>query len=73
VPSLIIGQVWRGGGGKQHQAPPGGGFLKTVHDSLNVSPDGNWLLYLGGGDLYVSQAGARPREITSGLAAAAWA
>ncbi|HEY6792008.1 MAG TPA: hypothetical protein VI365_32310 [Trebonia sp.] len=49
------------------------GFANTVHDSLDVSADGNWLLYLGGGDLYVSQGGARPSQITTGLAAAAWA
>ena len=49
------------------------GFASTVHDSLNASADGEWLLYLGGGDLYVSQGGARPSQITSGLIAAAWA
>jgi hypothetical protein len=48
------------------------GFVEA-HDSLDASADGNWLLYLGGGDLYVSQGGARPSQIASGLVAAAWA
>ena len=48
------------------------GFLNMTHDSLDVSADGNWLLYLGGGDLYVSQGGARPSQIATGLVAAAW-
>jgi hypothetical protein len=49
------------------------GFANIMHDSLDASADGNWLLYLGGGDLYVSQGGARPSQIASGLVAAAWA
>ena len=49
------------------------GFLNMTHDSLDVSADGNWLLYLGGGDLYVSQGGAKPSQIATGLVAAAWA
>jgi hypothetical protein len=48
------------------------GFPNLDHVSLDVSSDGNWLLYLAGNDLYVSQGGATPREITSGLIAAAW-
>lgn len=48
------------------------GYPNLDHDSLAVSPDGNWLLYVAGTSLYVSQAGATPREITTGLIAAAW-
>ncbi len=48
------------------------GFPNLDHTSLDVSPTGEWLLYLAGSDLYVSQGGATPHEITSGLAAAAW-
>jgi hypothetical protein len=48
------------------------GFANLVHGSLNVSSDGQWLLYLAGNDLYVSQGGATPRELTTGLIAAAW-
>jgi len=58
-------------GGLIHQVAIG--FLNVTHDSLDVSADGNWLLYLGGGDLYVSQGGARPSQIATGLVAAAWA
>jgi hypothetical protein len=46
------------------------GFASLAH--LAVSPDGNWLLYLAGHDLYVSHAGATPAKLTSGLTAAAW-
>jgi hypothetical protein len=49
------------------------GFATTSHDSLDASKDGNWLLYLGGSDLYVSQGGARPKQISNGLVAASWA
>jgi hypothetical protein len=48
------------------------GFATLDHDSLAASPDGNWLLYLGGGDLYVSQGGAKPRQLAAGLLAAAF-
>jgi hypothetical protein len=48
------------------------GFANLDHTSLDVSSDGAWLLYLAGNDLYVSQGGATPRELTSGLIAAAW-
>jgi hypothetical protein len=48
------------------------GFANTVHNSLDASADGNWLLYLGGGDLYVSQGGTRPNQIATGLVAATW-
>jgi hypothetical protein len=49
------------------------GFANITHDSLDASRDGNWLLYLGGGNLYVSQGGARPTQEASGMVAAAWA
>jgi hypothetical protein len=48
------------------------GFANLDHVSLDVSSDGNWLLYLAGHDLYVSQGGATPRKLTTGLIAAAW-
>jgi hypothetical protein len=48
------------------------GFAGLDHTSLAVSPDGDWLLYLAGTDLYVSRGGARPILLTSGLIAATW-
>jgi WD40 repeat protein len=48
------------------------GFADLDHDSLEASRDGGWLLYLGGGGLYVSRGGAAPRQLTSGLIAAAF-
>jgi hypothetical protein len=48
------------------------GFANLDHTSLDVSSDGQWLLYLAGNDLYVSQGGATPTELTTGLIAAAW-
>ncbi len=48
------------------------GYPNLDHTSLDVSSDGQWLLYLAGNDLYVSQGGATPKEITTGLIAAAW-
>jgi hypothetical protein len=48
------------------------GFASLDHTSLAVAPGGGWLLYLAGHDLYVSQGGARPRQVASGLVAAAW-
>ena len=48
------------------------GFPNLDHTSLDVSAAGKWLLYLAGNDLYVSRGGAAPRELTSGLVAAAW-
>jgi len=48
------------------------GFPNLDHTSLDVSPTGEWLLYLAGTDLYVSPGGATPHEVTSGLVAAAW-
>jgi hypothetical protein len=48
------------------------GYPAMDHLSLDASKDGNWLLYIGGSDLYVSQGGARPAKVASGLTAAAW-
>ena len=42
------------------------------HTSLAVNRSGKWLLYVAGTDLYVSENGARPRELGGGLIAAAW-
>lgn len=62
------------------------GIQNDDHTSLSVDPSGNWLLYIAGtpayttadgnvaatGTLYVSQAGARPTQIATGILAAAW-
>ena len=48
------------------------GFPGLDHTSLAVNRTGKWLLYLAGTGLYVSQKGARPRQVGSGLVAAAW-
>jgi WD40-like Beta Propeller Repeat len=48
------------------------GFPALQHTSLAVNRSGKWLLYVAGTDLYVSESGARPRQLAGGLAAAAW-
>jgi hypothetical protein len=48
------------------------GYPKLDHDSLDVSSNGQWLLYLGGRVLYVSQDGNRPTQLATGLIAATW-
>jgi hypothetical protein len=48
------------------------GFPGLQHTSLAVNRAGNWLLYVAGTGLYVSEKGARPRQLGSGLIAAAW-
>jgi hypothetical protein len=48
------------------------GFATLDHTSLDVTASGQWLLYLAGHDLYVSDGGATPRKLTAGLIAAAW-
>ncbi len=40
--------------------------------SLAADPSGQWLLYLAGADLYVSQDGNRPSKLASGFTAATW-
>ena len=47
------------------------GFPGLDHTSLAVNHSGKWLLYLAGTGLYVSEKGARPRQVGSGLVAAA--
>ncbi len=46
------------------------GFPTLAHTSLAVNRTGQWLLYLAGTSLYVSDNGATPRQLGSGLAAA---
>ncbi len=48
------------------------GFPGLDHTSLAVNQSGKWLLYLAGTGLYVSEKGARPRQVGSGLIAAAF-
>lgn len=48
------------------------GFPNLDHVSLDVSPGGNWLLYLAGNILYVSHDGNTPAELASGFIAAAF-
>jgi len=48
------------------------GFANLDHTSLDVSSDGNWLLYLAGTTLYLSQGGATPKQLTTGMIAAAF-
>jgi hypothetical protein len=53
------------------------GYPNLEHSSLDASSDGRWLLYVAhtvdAATLYVSQGGATPREVTTGIFAAAWA
>jgi hypothetical protein len=60
------------------------GIQDNGHTSLSVDPTGSWLLYISSsqtaatpsnvpsGTLYVSQGGARPTALTTGMTAAAW-
>jgi|ERR1022692_465490 hypothetical protein len=48
------------------------GFPSLEHTSLAANSTGQWLLYLAGTDLYVSENGARPSKVASGLIAATW-
>jgi len=48
------------------------GFANLDHYSLAADAGGQWLLYLAGHDLYVSQGGNRPSQIGSGFIAATW-
>jgi WD40-like Beta Propeller Repeat len=57
-------------GARQHLVAIG--FPGLAHTSLAVNHSGKWLLYLAGSTLYVSDRGARPRGLGSGLIAAAW-
>ena len=50
------------------------GYASLTHDSLAASPDGAWLLYVGGTSLYVSKGGAKPAQLSgSAFLAATWA
>lgn len=48
------------------------GFTDVDHSSLDVDASGHWLLYLSGDQLFVSDDGARPTALASGLVAAGW-
>ena len=48
------------------------GYPNLEHVSLAADPRGQWLLYLAGHDLYVSQGGTRPSKLASGFIAATW-
>lgn len=48
------------------------GYPSLDHFSLAVDRTGQWLLYIGGSDLYVSQGGNRPTDVAHGLIAATW-
>jgi hypothetical protein len=49
------------------------GYPSLTHDSLVVTANGDWLLYLGGSNLYVSKGGATPTELSnSRFLAATW-
>lgn len=48
------------------------GYPDLDHMSLAADSSGQWLLYLGGNDLYVSSGGSRPTDVAQGLIAAAW-
>jgi hypothetical protein len=48
------------------------GYPNLEHISLAADPSGQWLLYLAGTDLYVSQGGNRPSKLASGFIAATW-
>lgn len=58
------------GGDLVHQVAIG--YPNLEHVSLAASPAGQFLLYLAGTDLYVSQNGNTPAKLTSGLIAATW-
>jgi hypothetical protein len=48
------------------------GFLANDHSSFTVDKTGQWIMYLSDNDLFVSQDGADPKVLTTGLIAAAW-
>jgi len=48
------------------------GYPSLDHVSLAADRTGQWLLYLAGHDLYVSNGGQRPSLLAHGLIAAAW-
>lgn len=48
------------------------GLTTVDHSSLDSDRTGRWLLYLSGGDLLLSQDGAKPIKLASGILAADW-
>ena len=58
------------GGDLVHQVAIG--YPNLEHVSLAASPAGQFLLYLAGTDLYVSENGNTPAKLTSGVIAATW-
>jgi hypothetical protein len=48
------------------------GYPNLDHVSLAADASGNWLLYLAGRGLYVSQGGNTPAKLGTGFIAAAW-
>lgn len=48
------------------------GYANLEHVSLAADRSGQWLLYLAGNDLYVSQGGNMPSKLASGFIAATW-
>jgi hypothetical protein len=48
------------------------GLVGVDHTSLDASTNGHWLLYLSGTSLEVSQDGAKPSVLATGIVAAAW-
>ena len=48
------------------------GFANLDHVSLDASANGKWLLYLAGDILYVSHHGNTPKQLATGVIAAAW-
>lgn len=57
-------------GGYLHQVALG--YPTLEHTSLAASSTGQWLLYLAGTGLYVSENSATPAKRAGGLIAAAW-
>jgi hypothetical protein len=72
----LFSQMWevRTSGTLVHQVAIGNPDFG--HSSLDISSDGQWLLYVAhtvdAATLYVSQGGATPRTLTTGIFAAAW-
>lgn len=48
------------------------GLTDRDHASLDSDASGQWLLYLSGADLLVSEGGAKPTTLATGFRAAAW-
>lgn len=57
-------------GGLVHQVAVG--YPNLEHVSLSATATGQFLLYIAGADLYVSESGNTPSKLTSGVIAATW-